>query len=151
MLEAAAAATDTNAAASAFGAALEGQGRPSPAAKAAAKTAQKIPPASGRKGAGELMTTVAKRPSTAKPPSHAQIPVAPDSALLTFEEIEARLVSVIQVSESEQRDLIKQRALTVQGFILQSGKVTADRLFIVTPKSTGVLAKGQSRVNLSLN
>jgi hypothetical protein len=55
------------------------------------------------------------------------------------------------VSESEQRDLIKQRALTVQGFILQSGKVTADRLFIVTPKSTGVLAKGQSRVNLSLN
>jgi hypothetical protein len=47
--------------------------------------------------------------------------------------------------------LIKQRALTVQGFILQSGKVTADRLFIVTPKSTGVLAKGQSRVNLSLN
>jgi len=39
MLEAAAAATDTNAAASAFGAALEAQGRPSPAAKAAAKSA----------------------------------------------------------------------------------------------------------------
>jgi hypothetical protein len=151
VLEAAAAGTDTNAAASAFGTALEGQGSQSPAAKAAARTAQKIPPASGRKGARELMTTVAKRSSTAKPPSLAQLPVARDSAPLTFEAIEARLVSVIQASESEQRDLIKQRALSVQGFILQSGKVTADRLFIVTPKSTRVPAKGQSRVNLSLD
>jgi len=97
------------------------------------------------------MTTVAKRSSTAKPSSLAQLPVARDSAPLTFEAIEARLVSVIQASESEQRDLIKQRALSVQGFILQSGKVTADRLFIVTPKSTRVPAKGQSRVNLSLD
>jgi hypothetical protein len=39
----------------------------------------------------------------------------------------------------------------VQAFILQSGKVTAERLFIVTPKSTGASAKGQSRVNLSLD
>jgi hypothetical protein len=55
------------------------------------------------------------------------------------------------VSENEQRDLIKQRALAVQAFILQSGKVTADRLFIITPKSTGASAKGQSRVDLSLD
>jgi len=55
------------------------------------------------------------------------------------------------VSEAEQRDLAKQRAQAVQAFLLQSGKITAERLFIVTPKSTGASAKGQSRVNLSLN
>ena len=38
-----------------------------------------------------------------------------------------------------------------QLWILQSGKVTADRLFIIAPKSLGAPAKGQSRVNLSLS
>ena len=98
------------------------------------------------------MTTAAKSSSTdqtALPCSSSRL--APDGAPLTLDQIEARLVSVIQVSENEQRDLIKQRAQAVQSFILQSGKVTADRLFIVTPKSTGASAKGQSRVNLSLN
>jgi hypothetical protein len=97
------------------------------------------------------MTTGAKRPAAATPASRAQPPAAPDGAPLTLDQIEARLVSFIQVSENEQRDLIKQRALAVQAFILQSGKVTAERLFIVTPKSTGASAKGQSRVNLSLD
>jgi hypothetical protein len=108
-------------------------------------------PASESKDARELMTTVAKRPSAARPASRAQLLAAPDGAPLALDQIEARLVSVIQVSENEERDLIKQRALAVQAFILQSGKVTAERLFIVTPKSTGASAKGRSRVDLSLD
>jgi hypothetical protein len=97
------------------------------------------------------MTPVARASSTTKPPTRAQLPAAPDGAPLTLEQIEARLVSAIQVSVDQQRDLIKQRAQTVQAFILQGGKVAADRLFIVAPKSATVPAKGQSRVNLSLD
>jgi hypothetical protein len=107
-------------------------------------------PTSGRKGAGDLIKTVAKRSSTANPP-RTEIPLAPDGAPLTPDQIEARLISAIEVSEDEQRDLIKQRAQAVQSFILQGGKVTAERLFIVTPKSAGTAAKGQCRVNLSLS
>ena len=44
-----------------------------------------------------------------------------------------------------------QEACAMQSFILQSGQVTANRLFIVTPKSTGPSVKRQSRVNLSLS
>jgi len=94
---------------------------------------------------------VAKRSSTAKPPPRPEIPLAPDGAPLTPDQIEARLISAIEVSDDEQRDLTKQRAQAVQSFILQIGKVTADRLFIVTPKPAGASAKGQSRVNLSLS
>ena len=74
-----------------------------------------------------------------------------DAAPLTPDQIEARLISAIEVSRDEQRELIKQRAQAVQSFILQDGKVTAERLFIVTPKSAGAAAKGESRVNLSLS
>jgi hypothetical protein len=141
---------DTNAAAAIPVTALTGQVGQSPAAKEPATTARMSLPTSGRKGAGDLIKTVAKRPSTAKPLRMA-IPLAPDGAPLTPDQIEARLVSAIEVSDSEQRDLIKQRAQAVQSFILQSGKVTAERLFIVTPKSAEAAAKGQSRVNLSLS
>jgi hypothetical protein len=151
VLEAVAAGTDTNALAGVPVAAMTRQGGQSPAAKVPGKTGRTNPAASGSKGARELMTTGAKRPAAATPASRAQPPAAPDGAPLTLDQIEARLVSFIQVSENEQRDLIKQRALAVQAFILQSGKVTAERLFIVTPKSTGASAKGQSRVNLSLD
>jgi len=130
---------------------LAEQAGQSAAAKVPSKTGRLSPPASELKGARGLMTTVAKRPSAARPASRAQLLAAPDGAPLTLDQIEARLVSGIQVSENEQRDLIKQRALAVQAFILQSGKVTAERLFIVTPKSTGASAKGRSRVDLSLD
>jgi hypothetical protein len=151
VLEAATAATDTNTAAAVSEPALAGQVGQSPAAKFPSQTGRMNPPASESKGARGLMTTVAKRPSADRPASRAQLLAAPDGAPLTLDQIEARLVPVIQVSGNEQRDLIKQRALAVQAFILQSGKVTADRLFIVTPKSTGASAKGQSRVDLSFD
>ena len=151
VLEATTAATGTNTAAAGPEPALAGKGGQSPAVKVPSKTGRMSTPASESKDARELMTTVAKRPSAARPASRAQLLAAPDGAPLALDQIEARLVSVIQVSENEERDLIKQRALAVQAFILQSGKVTAERLFIVTPKSTGASAKGRSRVDLSLD
>jgi hypothetical protein len=144
-------AADTNSPAPVAGATVAGQGSKVTAAKVPAKTARKAPPASESKGAGALMTAEAKLSATPKPPPRASLPAAPDGTPLTIEQIEARLISVIQVSETEQRDLAKQRAQAVQAFILQTGKVTADRLFIVTLKSAGASAKGRSQVNLSLN
>ena len=55
-------------------------------------------------------------------------------APLTPEQIEAKLVTAIEVSADDQRDLIKQRAQAVQSFILKTGNVAPERLFIVTPK-----------------
>jgi hypothetical protein len=147
-LESIASTADTNPAAAVPAAAQAG--RP-PAAKAPLTIARMSLPASGRKGAGDLITTVAKRSSTAKASPRPEIPRTPDDAPLTPDQIEARLISTIEVSDDEQRDLIKRRAQAVQSFILQSGKVTAERLFIVTPKSAEAAAKGQSRVNLSLS
>ena len=69
---------------------------------------------------------------------------------MTPEQIEAKLVAAIQVSLDEQRDLIKQRAQAVQSAILKTGKVTPERLFIVAPKAAAAAAKGETRVNLSL-
>ena len=47
------------------------------------------------------------------------------------------------------------RALTcskaVQSAILKTGKIAADRLFIIKPKAAGPSAKGGTRANLSLN
>ena len=61
------------------------------------------------------MTAVAKSSSTAKtPPARTSRFQPPDGAPLTPEQIEAKLVAAIQVSEDEQRDLIKQRAQAVQ-------------------------------------
>ena len=70
---------------------------------------------------------------------------------MTLEQIEAKLVAAIQVSADEQRDLIKQRAQAVQSFILKTGKVAPERLFIVTPKPAAAAAKGETRANLSLD
>jgi hypothetical protein len=151
VVQAAALAADTNTAPALPAAQLAGPGGWAPAAKASDKPGRRRPAASEDKGAAGLITPVAKTSSTAKPPARPQLPTVPEGAPLTIEQIEARLVSAVKVSENEQGDLIKQRAEVVQSFILQGAQVTADRLFIVTPKSGAASAKGQSRVNLSLD
>ena len=150
-VQAVAASTDTNSPTAAPATTMTGQGGKPPAAKNVGKAVRKNPAATENRGSAGLLTTAAKNSSTAKPTAWVRLPVAPDGAPLTLDQIEARLVSAIQVSENEQRGLIKQRSQAVQALILQSGKVTADRLFIVTPKATGAATKGQSRVDLSLN
>ena len=68
-----------------------------------------------------------------------------------MDQIEARLVAALEFSEYDRRGLIRQRAEAVQSAILKTGKVAADRLFIVAPKPARAGAKGESRVNLSLD
>ena len=89
-----------------------------------------------------------KRPKpVAKPQLAAGATVAP----LSPEEIEARLISAIQISEDERRDLIKRRAAAVETAILKTGRIAGDRLFIAAPKTTQQIPKGETRANLLLN
>jgi hypothetical protein len=144
---------ETNAAPSASPRTLAaGQGSQALAPKASGRTARASQTVSEVKGATALMTATAKSSGTRTTSSlETQPPPTPEGTPLTIEQIEAKLRSAIQVSVDEQRDLIKRRAQTVQSYILKSGQVATERLFIVAPKSAGPSAKGERRVNLSLD
>jgi hypothetical protein len=108
-------------------------------------------PAADAKGSLGL-TAGTKRPAVGeKPADRTQVPTSPASAPLTLEQIEAKLIGAVQLSEAERRDLVKQRAQAVQAFILKTGKIAADRLFITSPKPTSPAPKGEARANLSLS
>ncbi|HVM48433.1 MAG TPA: DUF748 domain-containing protein [Candidatus Acidoferrum sp.] len=103
------------------------------------------------KGAAALTVSTAGPAAAGQKAGHrAQLPTAPSGAPLTLEQIEARLVGAIKVSEEERRDLIRHRAEAVQSTILKSGKIAAERLVVAMPKPAGVASKGECRANLSL-
>lgn len=76
-------------------------------------------------------------------------PIAADDQLLT--QIESELFARIEVSDSDLRGLMQQRAQSVQRALLRTEKVDGERIFILAPKAPDAASKGQSRVNLSLN
>ena len=84
---------------------------------------------------------VATETTTAAPP-----PPEP-----TREEMEQKLLPLYTATDEELHGLIQLRAQAVQKFLLDSGKVEAERLFLVAPKPLDPNAKGTPRVNFSLN
>jgi hypothetical protein len=66
-------------------------------------------------------------------------------------DMEDQLARRIQITDDDLRELMQARANTVQHYLLQTGKVTGERLFITAPRPVSDTAKGESRVNLSLN
>ena len=113
-------------------------------------------------GAALLMGPWTPRRTDAEP---SQPPAAPAAPALTpvptpapapvaepaLADLEAKLLQAIQVTDDDLRDLMRQRAQAVQAWLLKTEKVTAERLFILAPKSIDGSAKGEARVNLSLN
>ena len=89
----------------------------------------------------------APRMGTGKPASPAQAAAA-QSELAGMEE---QLLQNINITSDDFRQLMQDRANQVEGYLLKSGKVTADRLFITAPKPIGPDSKGEDRVNLTLN
>ena len=71
--------------------------------------------------------------------------------IVSLGEMESRLIGQIQVTDDDLRDLMVARAKKVQGALLNSGKVGAERLFLLAPKKFDETFKGEMRVNLSLN
>ncbi|MGA2557859.1 MAG: DUF748 domain-containing protein, partial [Verrucomicrobiota bacterium] len=68
----------------------------------------------------------------------------------TQEQMEASLLAAIQISADDLRALMQARARNVQAALVNTGKVEADRLFILAPAPISTTAKGQSRANLAL-
>jgi uncharacterized protein involved in outer membrane biogenesis len=66
-------------------------------------------------------------------------------------DMEDQLVKKFQISDDDLRDLMQGRANKVQAYLLQTEKVTAERLFIIAPKAIDGSFKGEIRANLSLN
>jgi hypothetical protein len=90
---------------------------------------------------------VAPGVATGKPAAPAPIVVA-QSDLAAMEE---QLLQKIEITSDDYRQLMQDRASQVEGYLLKSGKVTADRLFITVPKPVGPNSKGEDRVNLTLD
>jgi hypothetical protein len=70
---------------------------------------------------------------------------------LTADDMETLLAAKTWVPAESLRQLMQDRAKAVQAYLLASGKVTAERLFRVAPKSPDAAFKGDARVNLSLD
>lgn len=54
-------------------------------------------------------------------------------------------------SDDDLRELMQQRSEAVQKFLLGTGKVTADRLFLIAPKPVDPTVKGEARATFSLD
>jgi outer membrane protein OmpA-like peptidoglycan-associated protein len=77
-------------------------------------------------------------------------PVAKAFADLTLADAEARIIETIEVTPDDFRVLMQARADNVQKYLLQTGQVDAERMFIIAPKPVDPSYQGQSRVDLSL-
>jgi hypothetical protein len=71
--------------------------------------------------------------------------------LATPELMEDLLAGQIPVTDEEFRQLMSARARWVQDWLVESGQIPADRLFLIVPKNADANYRGASRVNLSLN
>ena len=74
-------------------------------------------------------------------------PAAPAIDLATME---AELVKRIVLTDDDLRDLMQARANQVQNYLLQSGKVTAERVFVTAPRPVSAASKGELRAKMTL-
>ncbi len=66
-------------------------------------------------------------------------------------DMEDQLAKAIVITDDDLRDLMQARANRVQKYLLDTGKVTGDRLFITAPHPLSSAGHPQPRVNLSLD
>jgi hypothetical protein len=71
-------------------------------------------------------------------------PVAPVVPTITLAEMEAKLAARIQIPDAELQALGESRARAVRGWLLETGKVPGERVFL------GPVAAKGTRVNLNL-
>ena len=83
-------------------------------------------------------------------PSSVAAPESP-TAVISPEAMQAALVAKMEVTDNDLRRLMQDRAKSVQAYLLQTGKVTAERLFLISPKPTDIATSRELRVNLTLN
>ncbi len=128
-----------------------------PVAKDAKPAAKPNPSAKGAEGL--ISVGAGEKTPKAAPTSEEQArrsrrpaslpPLPADDATLANMEME--LAASFMITDDELRDLMQERAHQVQGYLLKSGNVAAERLFLIAPKPIDALFKGESKVNLSLD
>ena len=98
------------------------------------------------------MTTVGQDKSISKTSGQA-VPGQPvrTRAQTELTDMEDQLIAKIAITDGDFRNLMQERAIKVQDYLLKTGKVTVERLFILTPKAIDASFKGETRANLSLN
>ncbi|MDB6067502.1 MAG: hypothetical protein JWR26_3710 [Pedosphaera sp.] len=109
----------------------------------------------GQRGASRLMDQskpVKSSPKSSAAGSHSSKPLPPKTqSQLELEDMEDQLIQKMEITSNDLRDLMQLRAARVQAYLLKTEKVTADRLFIIAPKTLTAASKGETRVNLSLD
>ena len=75
----------------------------------------------------------------------------PALASLSAADMESLLATKTETPEAELRSLMESRAKAVQAYLLSSGSVSAERLFLVAPKAVDAAYKGEAKANLYLN
>jgi Domain of Unknown Function (DUF748) len=74
----------------------------------------------------------------------------PAAAVATAADMEAKLIELTEITPDDFKKLMSERAAAVQSYLLQTGKVTPERLTLVEPKPVDASFQGSSRANLSL-
>jgi hypothetical protein len=75
----------------------------------------------------------------------------PPAAQSQLADMEQQLMQKIEITSDDYKQLMQDRAKQVEAYLLHSGKVAPDRLFITVPKPINANAKGEDRVNLTLD
>ncbi len=70
--------------------------------------------------------------------------------VVSVADMEAKLIEVAQITPEDYAKLMNDRAAAVQSYLLQSGKVEADRISVVAPKTVTASYQGSNRVDLTL-
>jgi hypothetical protein len=100
-------------------------------------------------------TEATKKKKEEKAAANAAASAAPAVPLtrdqLELQDMEAQLALKIEITGDDYRDLMQKRANQVQAYLLKTGKVTGERLFVTAPKAVNESFKGEDRVNLSLD
>ncbi len=79
-------------------------------------------------------------------------PTKPKSAdELVLEEMEQRLMAASPASDDDLRELMQKRSACVQKFLVDTGKIAGERIFLVAPKPIDLNVKNMARASFSLD
>ena len=118
-----------------------------PLATAAAKAAPKP-----KRSLLQRLTALFAGDTSGKTKAEKRLPEADRQALglATPELLENLLAERVEVSDNQLRELMTARARWAQDWLVQTGHVSADRVFLAAPKSLEASYQAASRVSLSL-
>lgn len=126
-------------------------------ARLAALLAVTAPEPSVLHGAVFLRKNAPKRKTTTVQPQAGAVAATGAPAVpltrdqLEQEDMEDQLAARINITSDDFRELMQKRANRVQAYLLQTEKVTGDRLFVTAPKTINASFEGQDRANLTLD